>query len=1375
MPTRPTRPTQLVRRSLTTQPANKGLHMPATPRVGLLARRALGVSVIAALMAAVMPITPAYAGGIFVVATNDQPGADAAPNTATAKIVLQPSSTFTQNADVTFTRTGTSDDTPSVTVTSAQPAEPFGNGQLTVQADLLSANPGTYDIDINEGPFSDSCSACFTVLSAAPTVTSVSPSAVAQSGGSTFVVTGTRFARGNYDDNSGDNANYNCATCDARPTVTIERNGVPVAGVTLAETRNTNGTDNPTPSTATTITKLIFVAPGTVTGPANVVVTNSDGQKGICTACFTIPAEMTGAPSPNFLGQGSTNRTITINGTNFPTDVQGGIADSPDVFGDTDPGMTYTFVRDSATQARFINVNVEENAAVGSRTIQLYSPSLSDALNMVFNVTGKPVATSRALIDGAGSSYGQGATNVRFTVSGSNFVPGKNTAGTHVVLSPPTGITFASSEATSTSSISVVMSVAPDAPVQARTISVVNPDGGAAACANAVTGAACTVSITAKPVITAISPATAGRDTTKTFTFTGTNFRQASGSTKAPTFALSNVTLGTSSGDEDNPTTRGYYNNGKVSKTVVGPQSATVTNNDTLGTSSCASCFAITSLEVTGPTGQNGFNSGTKTGVTVQGLGFDKTATVELVKTFFGSATVPPIQGTVTTAPSTTSATSADGTSLIASFPLSGVDPGTYAFRVTNPAGTAFPGMGQGGTFTVVADSPTLTSAAPNSRGRGAAGETIQLTGSGFGPNATVSFSNLGVHVDSITRLSSTRIDAVIRIDQGAAIDTGTVRVTNTDNTSATAPFSVVAGPQFASPAISPAAKQMGSAPSTVTLKGQPLTFPSTANAQLLFSASHVTATNVVVTPGRAASTGVTAVNDTMTATITVASGTAGPLDVIVKDKTTGGRAVCAACFNAQAAPPSAPTGVTATPGNGEATVSWTPGTDNGATITSYRVTSSPGGFTKTVTGNPASSPATVTGLTNGVAYRFTVVARNSVGDGPASTLSPPVTPRTTPGTVTGVSAQPGDGSVTLSWTAPGNGGATIKEYVVTTNPGATTTSVTSVPAGSAPPTTATIAGLNNGTAYTFTVKARNDVGFGSASAPVTATPSVATPPSAPTGLKALAGDGRAALSWTAPTNNGGAAITGYTVKTALANGTPVKESPASGTSLTVINLANGTAYQFTVVANNSKGASPASAPATATPKFATKLTSTRSVATPVAGQGITFSGVLSRASSGAKIAGATVVLTVDPEIGATRTAQLTTDANGIWTTRQGHLYNSVVSVRFAGDADDAPVSAASSKMPVSPRITRTAPANGSSSAATSTLLVKGSISPNKAGRTVVLHKNGSAYTTATVAADGTFSISSRLPKGTYTLKVVIGASPGNVFGQSASFTITRT
>jgi RHS repeat-associated protein len=100
---------------------------------------------------------------------------------------------------------------------------------------------------------------------------------------------------------------------------------------------------------------------------------------------------------------------------------------------------------------------------------------------------------------------------------------------------------------------------------------------------------------------------------------------------------------------------------------------------------------------------------------------------------------------------------------------------------------------------------------------------------------------------------------------------------------------------------------------------------------------------------------------------------------------------VAAATINVYAMiAPGAPTNVSATGGNAQATVTFTaPAPNGGPDITGYTATSNPGGLTGTCT----ASPCTVSGLTNGTAYTFTVTATNAAGTSVASAASNSVTP----------------------------------------------------------------------------------------------------------------------------------------------------------------------------------------------------------------------------------------------------------------------------------------------------------------------------------------------------------------------------------------------
>jgi hypothetical protein len=184
---------------------------------------------------------------------------------------------------------------------------------------------------------------------------------------------------------------------------------------------------------------------------------------------------------------------------------------------------------------------------------------------------------------------------------------------------------------------------------------------------------------------------------------------------------------------------------------------------------------------------------------------------------------------------------------------------------------------------------------------------------------------------------------------------------------------------------------------------------------------------------------------------------------------------------------------------------------------------------------------------------------------------------KTVPDAPTGVSAAIGNGQAVVSWTTPANdGGDPITGYTVTSSPaGGTCSTVVGV---SLDANSCLVIGLTNGTAYTFTVVARNLRGSSISSEDSSAvTP--ATVPDEPTGVSATPGNGQAVVSWTAPVDNGGAAITGYTVTSSPAGGTctTVVGISLNANSCVVTGLTNGTAYTFTVAARNLQGTSTSS------------------------------------------------------------------------------------------------------------------------------------------------------------------------------------------------------
>lgn len=188
---------------------------------------------------------------------------------------------------------------------------------------------------------------------------------------------------------------------------------------------------------------------------------------------------------------------------------------------------------------------------------------------------------------------------------------------------------------------------------------------------------------------------------------------------------------------------------------------------------------------------------------------------------------------------------------------------------------------------------------------------------------------------------------------------------------------------------------------------------------------------------------------------------------------------------------PSAPTIGTAAAGNAQATVRWTPGGNGGSPITSFQVQVRTGTtVVRTITGIAATATSTVvTGLTNGTAYNFRVLAVNARGSGPLSAASNTVTPATVPGAprIGTATAGAAGGALTASiaWTPPtATGGAPITGYVVRalrmSAAGAVLATVTSAtqPAGARSLSMTLPAGN-----YRFTVQAINRVGAGAQSA----------------------------------------------------------------------------------------------------------------------------------------------------------------------------------------------------------------------------------------------------------------------------------------------------
>ena len=168
-----------------------------------------------------------------------------------------------------------------------------------------------------------------------------------------------------------------------------------------------------------------------------------------------------------------------------------------------------------------------------------------------------------------------------------------------------------------------------------------------------------------------------------------------------------------------------------------------------------------------------------------------------------------------------------------------------------------------------------------------------------------------------------------------------------------------------------------------------------------------------------------------------------------------------------------------------------------------------------------------------------------------------------------------GDGELTVEWDAPtDDGGSAITGYKVQWKSGTQSFGSAREHTAVASATSYTIPSLTNGTEYTVRVLAVNSVGDSAPSLTDFDTP--VGPPDAPGNVRALPGNAELAVEWDAPANNGGSAITVYTVqwKSSTESYSTSRQATVNPptTNYTIGSLTNGTAYTVRVKATNANG-----------------------------------------------------------------------------------------------------------------------------------------------------------------------------------------------------------
>ncbi len=409
--------------------------------------------------------------------------------------------------------------------------------------------------------------------------------------------------------------------------------------------------------------------------------------------------------------------------------------------------------------------------------------------------------------------------------------------------------------------------------------------------------------------------------------------------------------------------------------------------------------------------------------------------------------------------------------------------------------------------------------------------------------------------------------------------------------------------------------------------------------------------------------TGVTTVNGTKVTGATSGSAITGLTNgttyyFVVTAVNAGGESVASLEVSATPiAPPAIPSGVSATSGDAQVTISWTAVTG----ATSYNVYYGTATGVTTVNGTKvtgATSGSAITGLTNGTTYYFVVIAVNAVGESAVSSEVNAMPQVPAPNAPTGVGAAAGNGQVALSWAAVT--GATSYNVYYGTATGVTIagTKVAGVTSGGA-------IALTNGTTYYFVVTAVNAGGESITSNEVSATPQVPAP-SAPAGVGAAAGDTQVTVSWTAVTG-----ATSYNVYFRTTPGVTTSNGAnilGATSGVPITGLTNGNTYYFVVTAVNAGGESVISSEVSTTPQppipsVPTGVTATGGNAQVTVGwalvSGATTYNVYYRTTSG--------VTTANGTLGASGVASTTTTVSGL--TNGTTYYFIVTAVNGGGES----------------------------------------------------------------------------------------------------------
>jgi hypothetical protein len=512
------------------------------------------------------------------------------------------------------------------------------------------------------------------------------------------------------------------------PTIAVSGSGV-------------TATANSVTILGTSVTATFTVAANAAPGDRTVTLTNNRGTSNPLT--FTVAVVPTLASiSPN-TGTRGTAVDVTLTGTNLTG------ATSVNVSGTGSGAITagtLTVSPDGTTLKT--RLTIPSGATLNGHTVSVTTPAGTTG-NVNFTVTNPAPPT---LISVSPSS-GQRGDAVQVTLFGTNFTAGSvinvtRTGGGTV------GVTVSDIAVVDATTITATFTIATNANVSARNVSVTTPGGTTANRTFTITSVA--------PTLTSITPNAGPRGFDVDVQLVGTHFSlngssvtvSGTGVTSAPlivagpsnaeTTLLIDPAAGLGSHTVRVVTPNGTSNG--ITFTVQGPTLSSI--SPTSGTAGTSVPVTLNGSLLMGATSVNISGGG---GVTVSGLN-----------------------------------SSANGIQVTATFNIAANASGTRNVSVTTPNGTT-----GNVTFTIVnPNTPTLSSVSPTSGARGT-NVPITLTGTHFAAGATVAVSGTRVSAGSLHVVNATTITATLNIQSNAANTTRNITVTTTNGTSNSVPFKV--------------------------------------------------------------------------------------------------------------------------------------------------------------------------------------------------------------------------------------------------------------------------------------------------------------------------------------------------------------------------------------------------------------------------------------------------------------------------------------------------------------------------------------------------------------------------------------------------------